>query len=249
MSEPTDNQITAAPVPPVSIQQPKLREVGFLHEQGHHKPIVILEFSADDWASRDAFVESLAAAPTPKAEPAVNYSHVVGTPPNPFAGMTVTEHVLHGVGKGETARWTTYSAPKAEPVTMQDWDRMEQALPKEQDAPVMNERKAFEAAYKKLHPHVIPVAVDGLYASQRSNDAWAVWQARASRAAPGTEQDALRYRWLLSGEKRRQGVSMSGGSRTIERSNLQALMEFQFWCSPNQLNAAIDADIAQGETK
>lgn len=58
-------------------------------------------------------------------------------------------------------------------------------------------------------------------------------------------KDAERYRWLRSGARERQGVAMEGGARTIARDHLRALMAFNYWCSAEELDAAIDAAAAK----
>lgn len=62
----------------------------------------------------------------------------------------------------------------------------------------------------------------------------------AAPVAQGDAEDAARYRWLRSGVRERQGIPVSG-HRTISSSSLRALMEFNFWCTPDELDAAIDA--------
>lgn len=52
--------------------------------------------------------------------------------------------------------------------------------------------------------------------------------------------DARRYQWLRDGKRYRQGEAVSGGARQINRDHLRALMTFQFGCSPEELDAAID---------
>lgn len=57
--------------------------------------------------------------------------------------------------------------------------------------------------------------------------------------------DAARYRWLRSGQRKRQGTAMPDvGGRTVPLNELRILLEFNFWCSPERLDAAIDARLA-----
>lgn len=58
------------------------------------------------------------------------------------------------------------------------------------------------------------------------------------------ERKAARYDWLRSGVRTRQGVPTSG-HRTISRDPLRGLMEFNFWCTAEELDAAIDASLAE----
>ena len=58
--------------------------------------------------------------------------------------------------------------------------------------------------------------------------------------AAAVHVNAERYHWLRSGVRLRQGVAVSG-QRYIDRSIHQAKMRFDFWCSPDELDAAIDA--------
>ena len=53
--------------------------------------------------------------------------------------------------------------------------------------------------------------------------------------------DARRYRWLRSGRQLRQGQDTGVGLRQISRDPLRALMTFAYWCSPVELDAAIDS--------
>lgn len=53
--------------------------------------------------------------------------------------------------------------------------------------------------------------------------------------------DAQRYRWLRSGRQLRQGQDTGVGLRQIARDPLRALMTFAYWCSPAELDAAIDS--------
>lgn len=55
--------------------------------------------------------------------------------------------------------------------------------------------------------------------------------------------DAERYRWLRAGVRRRQGIPVAG-HRAIDRSPYVALMQFDFWCTPFELDSAIDIAIA-----
>jgi hypothetical protein len=59
------------------------------------------------------------------------------------------------------------------------------------------------------------------------------------------ERDAARYRWLRSGVRSRQGVAQVGGSQSIARDTLSSLMTFAFWCTPDELDSAIDSTIAR----
>lgn len=71
----------------------------------------------------------------------------------------------------------------------------------------------------------------------------------ANPAAPvvqGDAEDAARYRWLRSGVRERQGIPVSG-HRTISSGALRALMEFNFWCTPGELDTAIDAARSQAK--
>lgn len=54
------------------------------------------------------------------------------------------------------------------------------------------------------------------------------------------ERDAERYRWLTSGVAR---ISGAVAGRMIQRDRLRALMEFHYWCTPDELDAAIDFEI------
>ena len=70
-------------------------------------------------------------------------------------------------------------------------------------------------------------------------------------AQQGDAEDAARYRWLRDGIRYRQGVPVSG-HRMIPSGYLRALMEFNYWCTPEALDAAIDAEraaLAQKEGK
>lgn len=61
-------------------------------------------------------------------------------------------------------------------------------------------------------------------------------------------KDAQRYRWLRSGERMRQGTALPDtGTRIISKDEKQALLSFNYWCSQNELDAAIDA-ASTGET-
>ena len=55
---------------------------------------------------------------------------------------------------------------------------------------------------------------------------------------------AARYDWLRAGARMRQGIPTSG-HRYISRDPLRGLMEFNFWCTPDELDAAIDALLAE----
>lgn len=71
---------------------------------------------------------------------------------------------------------------------------------------------------------------------------WA-WQIRRWAEAAPVQQvavDAARYRWLRGGVRSRQGLP-TNGERVIGRDKLRNLMEFRFWCTPEELDAAIDA--------
>lgn len=67
-----------------------------------------------------------------------------------------------------------------------------------------------------------------------------------AQAADSVLEDAARYRWLRAGVRERQGVPVSG-HRTMSSNHLRALMEFNFWCTPDELDAAIDAARAQAK--
>ncbi|WP_398498152.1 hypothetical protein [Variovorax sp.] len=64
--------------------------------------------------------------------------------------------------------------------------------------------------------------------------------AALAKAAPADARDAKRYRWLRAGMRRRQGLP-TNGERVIGSDKLRNLMEFRFWCTPEELDAAIDA--------
>lgn len=55
--------------------------------------------------------------------------------------------------------------------------------------------------------------------------------------ANAAEQNAARYRWLRD------------GPRYIARDERYTLMAFQFWCSPAELDAAIDAARAKEQSR
>jgi len=58
------------------------------------------------------------------------------------------------------------------------------------------------------------------------------------------ERDAARYRWLTSGIVERQLSKLPDiGGRSILRNEQRSLMEFRYWCTPDELDAAIDAQI------
>ncbi len=59
---------------------------------------------------------------------------------------------------------------------------------------------------------------------------------------------AARYDWLRSGVHRRQGAAIHG-KRVISRDKLRALMELRFWCTPEELDAAVDAALQAAEKK
>lgn len=79
---------------------------------------------------------------------------------------------------------------------------------------------------------------------QRSGQSW---NTRASQSAPSPveDKDGVRYRWLRSGRRTRQGIVLQGGARSIEQSDLRAMVEFDYWCTPEELDAAIDRALAQ----
>lgn len=54
-------------------------------------------------------------------------------------------------------------------------------------------------------------------------------------------QDAARYRWLRSGQRLRQGIDIGVGHRRIAKDLTHELMAFSYWCTPEELDAAIDA--------
>lgn len=54
-------------------------------------------------------------------------------------------------------------------------------------------------------------------------------------------KDAARYRWLRSGQRLRQGVDIGVGHRRIAKDLTHELMAFSYWCTPEQLDTAIDA--------
>lgn len=53
--------------------------------------------------------------------------------------------------------------------------------------------------------------------------------------------DAERYQWLRGGSVERQMTALPNiGGRSIPRDKLRSLVEFMFWCTPKELDAAID---------
>lgn len=66
----------------------------------------------------------------------------------------------------------------------------------------------------------------------------------------GLRVDAERYQWLRSGTRVRGSAELEGGARIIDKSKLYALMSFNFWCKPEELDAAIDTarSAASGES-
>lgn len=87
---------------------------------------------------------------------------------------------------------------------------------------------------------------DAWHDSVTSSKADRAMRAQAAPAAQGDAEDAARYRWLRSGVRERQGIPVSG-HRTISSSSLRAMMEFDFWCAPDELDAAIDAARSQAK--
>lgn len=82
------------------------------------------------------------------------------------------------------------------------------------------------------------------YQETTRGQAWMRDTAFIAAADPDTIRALLamadRYDWLRSGARMRQGIPTSG-HRTISRDQLRGLMEFNFWCTPDELDAAIDA--------
>lgn len=68
--------------------------------------------------------------------------------------------------------------------------------------------------------------------------------AAAAPAEARDAADAARYRWLRAGRLLRQGHDTGVGRREIQRDPLCAVMSFGYWCSPEALDAAIDAAMA-----
>lgn len=57
---------------------------------------------------------------------------------------------------------------------------------------------------------------------------------------------AARYDWLRAGTLDRLGMSMPArGERVIERNRDRNLMVFNFWCTPEELDAAIDKELSK----
>lgn len=55
------------------------------------------------------------------------------------------------------------------------------------------------------------------------------------------------YDWLISGQRIRQGIAVPNfGVRRIDKNAESSLLSFTYWCSPEQLTAAIQAEIAKG---
>lgn len=53
--------------------------------------------------------------------------------------------------------------------------------------------------------------------------------------------DAERYQWLRGGSVERQMTALPNiGGRSIPRDKLRSMVEFMFWCTPEELDAAID---------
>lgn len=68
-------------------------------------------------------------------------------------------------------------------------------------------------------------------------------------ASEQDRQDAARYRWLRAGQRMRQGQPTGTGRRLISQSPERALLSFNFWCSPEELDAAIDAALGTSGEK
>lgn len=57
---------------------------------------------------------------------------------------------------------------------------------------------------------------------------------------------AALYDWLVSGQRIRQGKAVPNfGGRYIDKNPNQSLLSFSYWCSPEELAAAINAEIAK----
>lgn len=59
------------------------------------------------------------------------------------------------------------------------------------------------------------------------------------------QRDAKRYRAIRSSKRYRQGTELLGGRLEIERDEKSMLASFAFWCTPEQLDAAIDKAMEQ----
>lgn len=54
------------------------------------------------------------------------------------------------------------------------------------------------------------------------------------------------FDWLVSGRKTRQGVVLPAfGTRQLDKNPQQSLLSFSYWCTVEQLRAAIEAEIAK----
>jgi hypothetical protein len=96
-------------------------------------------------------------------------------------------------------------------------------------------REGFDTEYAILKPIA-------LTSHQAATEAIKELKGRLEEA----ERDAARYRWLREGRLMRQGQDVGVGSRLILESPLRARMEFKFWCTPEELDTAIDAAIRNG---
>ena len=113
---------------------------------------------------------------------------------------------------------------------------------------------AWKAPRWKLYPTRFAAVqnceqvVDALIRLTDHESAMAALRAEVERL----RADAERYRWLRAGVRRRQGIPVAG-HRAIDQSPYVALMQFDFWCTPFELDSAIDAAItaahgAQGDS-
>lgn len=71
----------------------------------------------------------------------------------------------------------------------------------------------------------------------------------ALKAAPlDVEAKAARYDWLVAGRYIRQDKEIRDrGGRIISKSETTALMSFNYWCTPEELDAAIDREALRCE--
>lgn len=76
----------------------------------------------------------------------------------------------------------------------------------------------------------------------RGTDRFIQRMADAAERQAGLERKAARYDWLRAGSRERQGIP-TAGHRTISRDRLRSMVEFNFWCTPDELDTAIDAAI------
>lgn len=128
---------------------------------------------------------------------------------------------------------------------------------------VPDSRAEFEAWWRehclKTFPKDYDISRLERWGSDYKADAHDAWQAANQRQqeriaaleaqVQALSLDAGRYRWLRSGEKTRQGLTIigKGGTRLISRDGLRALLSFDFWCTTEELDSAIDAAIAAGK--